>query len=221
MSRIEKARPILNLIIDNESRGAVAAQGAASPYDVVWSGIRAEDRPRRLTALTVGRVLWWQDLIDARYMSEAAGAYQVMEDTLRGLVRDGAVSETALFDAAGQDAVALALLDRRGWTRCEAGEITPEEFADQLAREWASLPVTRDQKGAKRAVKRGQSFYAGDGLNKAHASPDTVLAAIREALAGDVPADDTEGQIVVWLLQAPKNTRQVLDWLNAMPREVA
>lgn len=215
--RVAKAAPILALIRANESDGAVEKQGAANAYDVVYSGIKPEDRPKRLTALTVGRVLWWQDIIDPRYMSEAAGAYQIMEDTLRTLKVDTA----RLFDAECQDELGLQLLDRRGWARCEAGEISPEAFADNLAREWASLPVQRDQKGQKRTVARGQSYYAGDGLNKAHAKPEDVMTAIRAALANDLPADDAEGRVVVWLKQAPQNTREVLDWFDAMPREVA
>jgi hypothetical protein len=51
-----------------------------------------------------------------------------------------------------------------------------------LAREWASLPVQRDQRGATRLVKRGQSYYAGDGLNKASATPEEVLRAVNAAL---------------------------------------
>lgn len=227
MDRVQKAAPILALIRANESEGAVRAQGVESAYDVVWSGIKPADRPRKLSEMTVAKVLWWQDLIDARYMSEAAGAYQVMEDTLRTLK----VDPGALFDRATQDALAVQLLDRRGWARCEAGQISPEDFADQLAREWASFPVVRDQKGAKRQIRVGQSYYAGDGLNKSHTTPATVLAAIREALAGrggDVPSapaplpaqppqEGDEAAVVSWLQAAPGGARGVGGWLVRMP----
>ena len=212
-ARVEKARPILDLIGKYESEGAVKAQGVASAYDVVWSGIKPEDRPRKLSAMTVGRVLWWADLIDPLYMSEAAGRYQLMEDTLRGLD----VKPTRIFDAECQDELALQLLDRRGWASCEVGAMSVEEFADNLAREWASLPVIRDQRGHKRPIKAGQSYYAGDGLNAAHATPEEVLAAIREALGREAAPDDLEGQIVAWLQQAPENTKLVINWLTAAP----
>ena len=45
--------------------------------------------------------------------------------------------------------------------------------------EWASFPVLADTKGATRSIKAGQSYYAGDGLNKALVSP----AAVRQELA--------------------------------------
>lgn len=171
MNRIEKAAPIMALIRKHESQSAVAKQGVDSPYDVVWSGIRKEDRPKKLSAMTVGKVLWWQDLIDASYQSEAAGAYQIMEDTLRTLT----VSQSAIFDAATQDALCLQLLDRRGWAKCEAGTISAETFGNALAKEWASLPVIT-------GAKKGRSYYDGDGLNSAHATVPEVLAAIRAAL---------------------------------------
>lgn len=177
MTRVEKAAPLMALIRKHESQSAVEKQGVESAYDVVWSGIKPEDRPKKLSRLSVGRVLWWQDLIDGRYQSEAAGAYQIMEDTLRTLD----VDEGATFDAATQDALCLQLLDRRGWAKCEAGLLSPEAFGNALAKEWASLPVLTGS-------KKGRSYYAGDGLNKAHATVDEVLGAIREALATEPAA---------------------------------
>lgn len=179
ISRIERAAPIMALIRKHESQSAVAKQGVESAYDVVWSGIKPADRPKKLSAMTVGRVLWWQDLIDSAYQSEAAGAYQIMEDTLRTLD----VNQAAIFDAATQDALCLQLLDRRGWAKCEAGQLSAESFGNALAREWASLPVIT-------GAKKGRSYYDGDGLNSAHATVDEVLTAIRAALntAAPVPS---------------------------------
>lgn len=167
-----------------ESAGAVNSQRVQSPYQVVYGGIAAKDRPTSpLTSMTVEQVLDWQDNIDTRYPSEAAGAYQVMEDTLRGLVDAGSVRPEALFDEETQDFVAQLLMERRGLSKYLEGEISAEDFADSLAREWASFPVVRDQRGAKRYVKRGQSYYAGDGLNSAHAQPDEFLKIVREILS--------------------------------------
>ncbi len=33
--------------------------------------------------------------------------------------------------------------------------------------EWASLPVLADSQGDRQRIRRGQSYYAGDGLNRA------------------------------------------------------
>jgi muramidase (phage lysozyme) len=211
--RVAKAAPILALIRRHESDHAAKAQGVASAYDVVWAGIAKKDRPKRLTAMTVAKVLWWQDLIDPSYLSEAAGAYQILEDTLRTLDVDPA----RLFDAACQDDLAVQLLDRRGWAKCEAGKMSPGDFADQLAREWASLPVTRDQKGSERQVKRGQSYYAGDGLNKAGATPEEVMAAISAALAPAADAPPPVDEMVAWMEEGAAMMKQLEAWRARCP----
>jgi len=156
--------PLLALIRKYES---------ADDYTRVWSGIKRHDHPpKKLTDMTVREVLSWQDGIDAKYMSEAAGAYQIMEDTLRGMVISGAADMDERFHRPTQDRLAEYLMNRRGLREYLNGEITPHEFANRLAYEWASLPVTT-------GPRKGYSQYAGDGLNKAHVSPDEVLAAVR------------------------------------------
>ena len=57
------------------------------------------------------------------------------------------------------------------------------EFGKRLAQEWASFPVLAGTKGAKRTVARGQSYYAGDGLNKSLVTPEKVEAILRNVLA--------------------------------------
>lgn len=144
-------------------------------YNIVYGGIRREDRPRRpLTLMTIGDVLAWQDSIDARYPSEAAGAYQIMEDTLRGLYAEAGLTLNDRFSEENQDRLAVQLLKRRGLTRYQRGEITTEDFANSLAKEWASLPVVS-------GPKKGRSYYAGDGLNKSHVSVDDFLRAVASA----------------------------------------
>ncbi len=160
---------LLNLI-----GGVEAPQG----YDQVYGGIRSADQPPKpLTSMTVNEVLAWQDSIDARYPSEAAGRYQVMEDTLRGLVRSGQVSGNARFDRNTQDNIAVTLMKRRGLDDYQTGRISADKFAQKLSQEWASLPaITVDKKGRSAT---GQSYYAGDGLNRSHVTIDTILSAVR------------------------------------------
>lgn len=160
---------LLNLI-----GGVEAPQG----YDQVYGGIRSADQPPKpLTSMTVNEVLAWQDSIDARYPSEAAGRYQVMEDTLRGLVRSGQVSGNARFDRNTQDSIAVTLMKRRGLDDYQTGRISADKFAQKLSQEWASLPaITVDKKGRSAT---GQSYYAGDGLNRSHVAIDTILSAVR------------------------------------------
>lgn len=158
------AKPLLDFIAQFESRG---------DYNIVWGGIKAKDRPKRpLVQMTIGEVLAWQDSIDARYMSEAAGRYQIMEDTLRALPIAAGLLPSDLFNEANQDALATVLLKRRGLDRYLAGGMSAEDFANNLAREWASLPLVT-------GPHRGRSYYAGDGLNTSHVSAEAFLAAVR------------------------------------------
>lgn len=161
---------LLDFIAEFESGG---------DFNIVWGGIKAADRPdrklaKRLVEMTIGEVLAWQDSIDARYQSEAAGKFQIMEDTLRGLYRDAGLRLDDLFDAAGQRALAIQLLRRRGLDDYLAGLISAQSFANNLAKEWASLPVVS-------GPKKGRSYYSGDGLNKSHVSVDAFLAAVQAA----------------------------------------
>ena len=210
MTRVEKAAPILALIRKHESDGAVKTQGVASAYDVVYSGIPAKHRPMSaLSSYSIDDILEWQRFVVAKgAASSAAGAYQIIRKTLEGLGLPG----TRRFDSRCQDEAALVLLDRRGWAKCEAGSMSPEDFADQLAREWASLPVQKAQKGASRQVTRGQSYYAGDGLNRAHATPEEVLAAINAALA--VPTVDARA---AWLAEGRRLHTALSTWLTNVP----
>jgi len=161
-------RPLLDFISQPESGG---------DYNIVWGGISKTDRPKKpLTKMTIKEVLDWQDSIDKKYNSEAAGRYQIMEDTLRPLPPAAGLLTSALFNEANQDALATVLLKRRGLDKYLAGGLTAEEFANNLAREWASLPVVT-------GPKRGRSFYAGDGLNKSHVSVEAFLEAVRAVKA--------------------------------------
>lgn len=169
--KLERVRPLLDFIARYESRGN---------YGVVWGRIKAKDRPKDITRMTIGQVLAWQDSIDPFYMSEAAGRYQILEDTLRGLYRSAGLTLDHIFGEDTQDRLAYALLRRRGLDAYLAGEISAEKFANSLAREWASLPVVTPVRSPNgRVLQIGESFYAGDGLNKAHAPVDGFLSAVR------------------------------------------
>ena len=155
-----KERGLLDFIGTLESNG----------YDDYYRNV-AESPPRRLTTMTVGEVLDWQDRIDARSNSEAAGRYQIMEDTLRGLVRQGVVPEDALFDATTQDALAVYLLDQRGWDPNRTGPNAGTDLArmgDAIAREWAALPVCS-------GIRAGRSAYDGLAGNSARTTCDVWL----------------------------------------------
>lgn len=175
---ISRAAPLLALIRRIEAR---------SDYNIVYGGIPASLRPAKLTSMSIDGVLAWQDrVVAAGAKSSAAGAYQIIRRTLRDLAP--VVGSSAIFNARTQDLLAAELLIRRGVVSFLEGEIGPVDMMLPLAKEWASFPVPSDSKGASRLIKAGQSYYAGDGLNKALVSVDEVLAALSACRRGPYPA---------------------------------
>lgn len=195
--------PLLDLIYANEAPMSVARkqhaargyEGPVSQYNVVSSFIPIPHRPMApLVTYQVGAILEWQRFVVKKgAKSSAAGAPQIIRKTLQGLVDSGKLGADERFDAAGQDKGCIALIEARGLRDYVANKIKAATLANALSREWASFPVMWDQQGANRKVKRGQSYYAGDGLNRAHATPEQVSAAVEAILAPEVvPEPDIE-----------------------------
>lgn len=169
------AAPLLDFIGNKESDG----------YDDI-SGLVSQSRypSKPLTQMTIQEVLDWQESIDSFQGSEASGRYQIMEDTLRGYNNDrssgpgnplytrAGLSAGDLFSPENQDKMAVVLLEGRGLSRFLNGEITREQFANNLANEWASLPLVN-------GPNAGRSVYAGDSVgNRALTTVQEFLDAI-------------------------------------------
>ena len=156
----------------------IAKPESGGDFNVVYGGIKARHRPSKpITTMTIGAVLAWQESVDAFYQSEAAGAYQIMEDTLRPLPAAAGLTPRDLFNEANQRKLATVLLHRRGLGEYLAGTLSATQFAQRLSMEWASLPCTIVDKRGRSAT--GQSYYAGDGLNKSHVTIPALMAAVR------------------------------------------
>ena len=112
--------------------------------------------------------------------SSALGGYQFITATLDSLKKDLKLSGKEMMTEVFQDDLAVALMNRRGHMKYLRGEMGEIAFANELAKEWASLPVVTRIKGQKRYVNPGETYYAGDGLNKAFHKPETILAAVRK-----------------------------------------
>ena len=169
--------------IDPKTRGMLdfigTIEGPAG-YDDYYRGV-SSGPPRALSTMSIREVLAWQDSIDATSRSEAAGRYQIMEDTLRGLVRSEGIDQDRLFDGQTQDELATTLLKRRGWDPTRTDYVN---MGDAIAYEWAALPICS-------GFKAGKSAY--DGLAGNHSL--TSCEAYLEVLAnGDDPS------VVAWAL---------------------
>lgn len=173
------ARILLDLIYKTET-----GRDAPACYRTII-GHREGSLQRSITSLTIAELLEAQKTWGKKWKSSAAGAPQIIRATLATLARRLGLTGAELFDEAMQDRLAFELLRIRGWEAFAAGRITMTEFGNALAREWASFPVLTAQQGAHGRLKRGRSYYDGDGLNSALIKPELVEATLREALAAE------------------------------------
>lgn len=137
-----------------------------SRYDIEFGGGKID-----LPNMTIEQVLKHQE--DQRQKgakSTAVGKYQFIYKTLEELVRRNPKDfpKDRKFDKATQDELAAILLKRRGLDKYLAGNISKEEFAKNLSKEWASLPNP----------DTGKSYYDGDGLNHSLMGKDDLVKLI-------------------------------------------
>jgi len=170
--------PLKNLIARFESKG---------DYNIVYGGIPERFWPdthlgKPLIQCTIGEVLGWQAYVTSNQVgavSSAAGKWQVIRKTLTEFAPKAGLFDDDLFNPTNQDRIFEVLLERRGFGLFLKGALSETEFANNIAREWAAMPVVSDIQGAHRKLARGECFYAGDKVNKALVSPEIFMDAIR------------------------------------------
>lgn len=156
-------KPLLELIANAESNGNYNAYyGSAANSEI------------KFTDMSIQEVLDWQsNFVQQGSPSSAVGKYQLLNTTLGLLVQELGIDATQKFDPTTQDRLAIVLLERRGSVKYINKELSRDEFAASLAKEWAALPrVTNGDPNS--------SYYAGDGLNKSRVSVDEVYSAIEK-----------------------------------------
>ena len=165
--------PLLDLIAKHESESSAAKQNVSSGYDVVvGQAFKVYPPVKPITTMTVSEVLSWQKEAIRKSGYSAAGKYQVIRKTLQSL----GVNSNALFDKETQDVIGIMLLSRRGWDKWVTGELSTTAFADNLSKEWASLPFNT-----------GYSYYAGDKHgNRSLVSRQEVVRVLTKISKGQV-----------------------------------
>ena len=155
--------PLLDVIARGESKGN---------YNAYFGNTTNKDI--QFTKMTVAEVLAWQDaFVKEGNPSSAVGRYQIIRPTLVGLVKQLKLKPDAYFDETLQDRLAIALMERRGSIDFISEEVSAENFAHELSKEWAALPkVIGDAPDS--------SYYAGDGLNRSLVDTTSSLNAVRE-----------------------------------------
>jgi hypothetical protein len=146
-------------LLDLIAKGEASAAG----YDSANRG-KAGDTPKGLPGLskmTVGEVM----ALQGRKELFAAGRYQIIPETLAGLVKSGVVKPGDIFSPVIQDKLAMELVNRR----LKAGGSDPIKQQFELSREFASIenPYT------------GKSYHEGKGNNKASISTNQIQLALR------------------------------------------
>lgn len=159
-------KPLLQLIANAESK---------DNYNAYFGN--ASNVSLKFTDMSIAQVVRWQrDYVNQGSQSDAVGRYQIMSTTLTGLIEQLDIDASEQYSEAMQDRLAIALLDRRGGQKYVNHELTAQEFAANLAMEWAALPKVLGENPAG-------SYYAGDGLNKSLVSVSEVQAAIKPIAA--------------------------------------
>lgn len=154
-------QPLLSIIAKGESSGN---------YNAYFGN--AQNKDVRLTEMTIAQVLEWQQkYVQDGSPSSAAGRYQIIRPTLESLVNQLQLDRSQKFNEAMQDRMAIALMERRGSIDYIDEKLSREQFAANIAQEWAALPKVT-------GPNPDQSHYAGDGLNKASISIDEIVQAI-------------------------------------------
>jgi muramidase (phage lysozyme) len=153
--------PLLDTIAKGESNGN---------YNAYFGN--ASNTAIRFTDMTVHQVIGWQDaFVRQGNPSSAVGKYQIIGPTLKGLVQKLDIDTNAKFDEKLQDRLAIALLEKRGAEDYLQNKLSRDQFAANLAKEWAALPKAI-------GPSPEQSYYAGDGINKVQISLDEIYKAL-------------------------------------------
>ena len=158
--------PLMNLIGEIESN---------DNYNAYYG--KPENTDIQFTNMSVAEVMKWQEeFVASGSPSSAVGRYQIINTTLAGLVRELSINTNQTFNKNMQDRMAIALFERRGSVAYVNKELTAEEFAANLAQEWAALPkVIGDNPDS--------SYYANDGLNSSRTKPETILGVVNQLSA--------------------------------------
>lgn len=177
---IPALNPLLSFIASGEGGYNSMNQGTVGNRIVGSTHNAASKLGKNLTDMAIGEVMEHQ----AEGRLFAAGRYQVIPGTMRGILPATGLSRSDRFDAPNQDRFGIALIMQRKPVRDylygRSNDRTAALLA--LAQEWASLPDPRT----------GASFYGG--ANRSAHSVDEVARALdgaRAALAGAGAGDSS------------------------------
>jgi len=179
----EQDKKLLDLIAKGEAV-------RSNPYCSVYPG---HVEPS-LTQMSLSEVqLYQQRRIDAGFRSSAVGRYQFIKRTLTAAIENLGVDPLRTrYTEDVQDALIIGILKRyRRYDDWLAGTYSTDKFMIKLAQEFASFPVPYAMQGANRRLQKGESYYAGDSLNRSNHDPDTLFVELEDIRTGGVGGETT------------------------------
>ena len=130
--------------------GLIGQLESRSDYNTIAGG----GNKKQLTSMTINEVLQYQNSRGTNM--KAAGKWQIMPNTLRGLKKSMNLTGDELFTPEMQDRMAFELAMNRKGYRQFANATGDEKLAlmgaaqNDLAKEWASMPMANDAEGMHR-----------------------------------------------------------------------
>lgn len=179
--------PALKSLLD-----VIRSEEAPKGYGQIYGGAKGVSLATDVSKMKLKDVRALQDKMLAKgSASSAVGGYQFIKKTLIATMSQMKLTGDEYWTPGLQDQMAVHLMNGRGLQSYLASKITAVEFANNLAKEWASVPVVSRIKGHNRTVNPGETYYAGDGLNKAHHDPKAILKLVEALTATPKPVEPT------------------------------
>lgn len=138
--------------------GLIGQLESRSDYNTMAGG----KNKKQLTSMTINEVLQYQNSRGTNM--KAAGKWQIMPKTLRGLKKSMNLTGEELFTPEMQDRMAFELAMNRKSYRQFANATGNEKLAlmgaaqNDLAKEWASMPMANDAEGMHRLKQLRSKF---------------------------------------------------------------
>jgi muramidase (phage lysozyme) len=161
--------PILDLIASKESGGS---------YTKMYGG---KENPS-LVNMTLQEVSTFQAAHAKKTGSAAMGRYQFMNALGQGAAVG--LKPTDKFSPENQDKMAVGLIVNKRKVTLDMIKSNPDEAMIRLGMEWAAIGMPKSMRGHRRMVAAGETYYAGDGVNKAHITPAQMRAAFAKTVGG-------------------------------------
>ena len=159
-----------------------------------------------LSEYTIGEVLAFMSKPrDANGQLWATGKYQIIPDTLKGLLSRAGLTKSDLYNKVNQDKLGFQLLMGRpnlaNYIKGSAQDTLPnlQKASLDVAKIWSSVGVPYPMKGAKKRIEKNESYYSGGG-DRASTDTDliqTKLKELRARLGGKIDdvVSDTKDEI--------------------------